>query len=901
MIQFWANDGDAVWYVDAGSAMLYLASTDHTLPPQPRRFICDLPVGSALIGFSVGLPSGYGLLCVPAANALMRRAALASLDALDATSKLRIEEWMRSVTADVDPHGTWMVTRRTFVGNQIALSGEDRRVWHTRVQIYTEMVLERVYARAQLADMRDAQQMAERQRRDRAQFAEAMGDISKGVSPDGEFGTPGPTDGEGDGILAACRFFEPARKVRFSFPRDALSHDAGDNETVEMLAETSGARSRRVLLKRNWWNEEGGPLLARLSENELAVGARRHWVALLPGPVTGYRIYSALPIEGLESGDWITEEIANRLAPFAYGFYRIFPKEKLSALDVVKFGIAGRGKDLSVLLSASLLAGLIALLVPIASGRIIDHVIPAQAQLQLWQYVIGLLVAGLSVLLFDTIRTVAVLRIEALAGLVVQAAILDRIISLPVTFFRRYTSGDLSLRMAAVNSIQHAVTGSTIGTLLTTIFLVGNLALMLWYSASLTLVVLGGVCVLCIVSAAIGFARLQLARQIEDLDGKLHSLVFEYLSGISKIRTSASESRAFVNWTNRFLQFRRLHIRSQSLANTEQLALNILMPAMLLFVYFAASTGSLGGIAQRTDARFSTGDFIAFNAALFSLVGGLYGLMTTAIDLVQLLPVWERARPIVETLPDNAGKRNGRYEPAGGIEIVNLGFRYPDGPKVLDDVSFKVAPGTFVAIVGASGSGKSTLMRLLLGFESPTTGSICYDGNDITALDTRYLRSRMGTVLQAGRLWPGDLYSNIAGTSNLPLESVWEAARIAGLKDDIENMPMGLFTNISDGDSTLSGGQRQRILIARAVVHQPRILLMDEATAALDNVTQAAVQANLAGLNCTRLVIAHRLNTIRGADCIIVMDQGKIVEHGSYDQLAAKQGTFAAMVQRQVA
>ena len=901
MNQFWANDSDAVWYVDAGSAMLYLASTDDTRPILPRRFVCDLPEGSALTGLSVGLPSGYGLFCVPAPDAVIRRAPLESLGALDAPSKIRIEEWMRSVTAEIDPHGAWMGARRASAGEQTALLLEERRVWHARVKSFTEMAQERAYARAQLADVRDAQQMADGHRRDQAQFAEAMGDISKGVTPDGEFGTPGAADGEGDGILAACRFFEPARKARFSLPREALSDNAGDNETVEMLAESSGARSRRVLLKNAWWGEEGGPLLARLSENELPAGAHRHWVALLPGPVTGYRIYTALPIEGIESGDWITEAIAHRLSPFAYAFYRTFPKEKLSALDVVKFGMAGRGKDVFVLLSASLLAGLIALLVPIVSGRIIDHVIPAQAQLLLWQYVIGLLVAGLSVLLFDTIRTVAVLRIEALAGMIVQAAILDRILSLPVTFFRRYTSGDLALRMAAVNSIQHAVTGSTIGTLLTSIFLVGNFALMLWYSASLTLVVLGCVCALCIVSAVIGFARLQLARQIEELEGRLHSLVFEYLSGISKIRTSASESRAFVNWTNRFLQFRRLHIRSQSLANTEQLALNILMPAMLILVYFMVSTGGLGGASQRADARLSTGDFIAFNAAVFSLVGGLYGLMTTAIEFVLLLPLWERARPIVETLPDNAGKRNARYEPIGGIEIINLGFRYPDGPKVLEDVSFKVTPGSFVAIVGASGSGKSTLMRLLLGFETPTTGSICYDGNDITALDSHHLRSRMGTVLQAGRLWPGDLYSNIAGASNLPLESVWAAARIAGLKDDIENMPMGMYTTISDGDSTLSGGQRQRILIARAVVHQPRILLMDEATAALDNVTQAAVQESLAGLNCTRVVIAHRLNTIRNADWILVMDQGKLVEQGTFNQLTSKHGIFAAMYQRQVA
>jgi ABC-type bacteriocin/lantibiotic exporter with double-glycine peptidase domain len=286
---------------------------------------------------------------------------------------------------------------------------------------------------------------------------------------------------------------------------------------------------------------------------------------------------------------------------------------------------------------------------------------------------------------------------------------------------------------------------------------------------------------------------------------------------------------------------------------------------------------------------------------MFSLVGGLYGLLTTAIDLVQLLPVWERARPIVETLPEASGRRNAVHEPLGSIEIANLTFRYADGPKVLDDVSFNITPGAFVAIVGPSGSGKSTLVRLLLGFEQPTAGSICYDGHDLAGLDARRLRSRVGTVLQGGQLWQGDIYSNIAGASRVPVEQVWEAARIAGLKDDIERMPMGLYTSIGDGDSTLSGGQRQRILIARAVVHQPRILLMDEATAALDNLTQSVVQKGLSELQCTRVVIAHRLSTVQQTDAIIVLEQGKLVEQGTFNQLAANGGPFAALLQRQLA
>ncbi len=899
MNQFWLDDQDAVWYVDAGTVMLYLATSDGAEPEQPRRFVFDVPAGCAMVAARSGLPSGMGLLCRTVADAVIRREAIATLDTLGAEPKLRIEEWMKGVMRDLDPKGAWLAVRRRRPRGGLVGGNEDTRVFHSRVFTFADMAVERIMINAKLEDQREAERLALEQANDKSRFAAAMGEISKGVSPEGDFGAPGPNDGVGEGLLAAFRFLEPSRRVRFVSSRDVGSADV-TNETVELIAEASGLRARQVLLNGSWWDEEGGPMLARLSDNELSAGEPRHWVALLPGQVSGYQILSDRAMRDVASGSIVTEAIAHRLAPFAYTFYRTFPEGKLSALDVVRFGIQGKARDVWVLLLASFLAGMLGLLVPVVSGKIIDRVLPASDVMLLWQYISGLLVAGLSVLLFDTLRTVAILRIEARAGISVHAAILDRVISLPVTFFRKFSSGDLSVRMAAVNSIQHAVTGSTIGTILTSIFLVSNLALMLWYSVPLTMVVLVMVAVLFVVSSLIGYLRLQLARQIEDIGGKIQSLVFEYLSGISKIRTSASETRAFVNWTDRFINLRRLHVRSESLANAETLVLNILLPAMLLIVYYTASRASGSDGNGGHFATFTTGDFIAFNAALFALVGGLYGLMTTAIDLVQLLPVWERARPIVETLPESSGRSNAKHEPLGSIEIVNLGFRYADGPKVLDDVSFSVAPGAFVALVGSSGSGKSTLIRLLLGFERPTTGSICYDGHDLAGLDMRRLRARIGTVLQGGELWQGDIYANIAGANRIPVEDVWEATRIAGLREDIERMPMGLYTTIGDGDSTLSGGQRQRILIARAVVHQPRILLMDEATSALDNLTQSTVQRALSELSCTRLVIAHRLSTVRNADAIIVLDQGRLVEQGTFDQLAGKSGPFATMLQRQL-
>jgi ATP-binding cassette subfamily C protein len=230
-----------------------------------------------------------------------------------------------------------------------------------------------------------------------------------------------------------------------------------------------------------------------------------------------------------------------------------------------------------------------------------------------------------------------------------------------------------------------------------------------------------------------------------------------------------------------------------------------------------------------------------------------------------------------------------------------VSFAYPGGEDVLHAVDLAIAPGEFVAIVGPSGSGKSTLLRLLLGFEQPRTGDVRYDGHDLAGLDARHLRRRIGTVLQGGRLWSGDLLSNIVAAHPAGPEAAMEAARRAGLERDIEAMPLGLYTMVGEGLSTLSGGQRQRVMIARALLGRPKILLLDEATSALDNVSQARVLDALKELDATRVVIAHRLGTVRDADRIVVLDRGRVVEQGRFDELAAREGRFAAMLSRQVA
>jgi ATP-binding cassette subfamily C protein len=297
----------------------------------------------------------------------------------------------------------------------------------------------------------------------------------------------------------------------------------------------------------------------------------------------------------------------------------------------------------------------------------------------------------------------------------------------------------------------------------------------------------------------------------------------------------------------------------------------------------------------------SLGIFLAFNAAFVQV---LYAAVTTSAavsSVLQVVPLYERAGPILRALPEVDEARIAPGELSGDIEISHVSFRYAaDGPPVLEDVCVHVRPGEFVAFVGPSGAGKSTLLRLLLGFETPTAGSIYFDREDLAALDRQAVRRQVGVVLQNSKLTPGDLLTNIVGSSLLTLEDAWEAARLSGLDEDIREMPMGMYTVISEGESTLSGGQRQRLLIARAVVARPRILLFDEATSALDNSTQARIIRSLESLKATRIVVAHRLSTIRHADRIYVLDGGKVVQHGRYDELLRQPGLFADLARRQL-
>lgn len=689
----------------------------------------------------------------------------------------------------------------------------------------------------------------------------------------------------GDRLLAACELIGRRIGVAFRAP-PKRSQPAEGVDPVQEIADASAVRVRQVALKGEWWRQDNGPLLAFDAETKAPY-------ALLPVKDRRYDLHDPATgeVKRLEAG------IAQKLASFATQFYRPFPGKPIRLIDMLKFGVHGLWQDIAGVIALGSLGGLIGMAIPVATGRMVDAVIPSAQRNDAVVLMLALIAALLAAEIFEFVRSVAVLRVEGKMDSSVQSAVWDRVLSLPVPFFRDYTAGDLANRINGINQIRHTLSGTTVATLLSSAFSMFNFFVLFYYSVKLALVSVLLTLVAIVVTLATGMLRLRYERQLAEMAGRISGIVFQYLLGIVKLRVAAAENRAFANWAREFTELRRTAFKAQNISvidHTFFSGYQVLISAVIFAVIGLV-------LIKESDARLSTGEFVAFSAAFGTFFGGLVGLSETALALLNLVPVYERAKPILFALPEVDASKKYPGELLGSIEVVKIGFAYGDGPEILKDVTFSVRPGGFIALVGPSGSGKSTMFRLMLGFEKPSRGSIYYDNQDIADLDVRAVRRQLGVVLQGGQLMTGDIFTNIVGASQLTIDDAWEAARMVGLDEDINKMPMGMHTVISEGSSTLSGGQRQRILIARAIVHRPRVLFFDEATSALDNRTQAVVSKSLEQLKATRVVIAHRLSTVIHADRIILLQNGVIAQTGSYQELIGQPGPFAELAKRQIA
>lgn len=726
----------------------------------------------------------------------------------------------------------------------------------------------------------DGQRLAQRHEQDERIMQGALSGLAAVLRPDIAPTLFDSAQGNRAGLAAACARVLSACGVAPRIP-DTLAEDAAD--AVAAIADASQVVSRRVALtERQWWTEDHTPLLAFWRDSGQPV-------ALLPKP-RGYVLFDP---QSAREPQPVDAAVAARLDTNAVMFFLAFPDQNVGLRDLLRFSLTGSKADVRRVVLLGLVGSVLGIWVPFALGLLVDAIVPSGESSRLLQMALALGAVAFAAAAVEVVRSLSLLRIEARMGVATHAALIERLLRLPARFFRDYSAGDLAQRAFGIDGILQLFAGASQMAILQGVFSVASLVFLFLLSPLLALLASLVLLLAMAVTTAINLRRLRHERKMFDVEGRLAGLVFQLLSGIGKLRVAAAERRGFAVWARGFGEKKRLALKTQQLAN-HLLVVDAAYPLLALlglFAYFA-----------NQNLRLSTGEFLAFNAAFAQLLTAAMGFSAALTSLLNAVPLYERARPILQAVPEASSIGVVRGELLGGIELARINFRYSaDGPLVLQDVDLRIAPGAFVAVVGASGSGKSTLLRLLLGFEQPESGTIFYDGRDLTGLDVRMVRQQMGVVLQNGKLTPGDLFTNIVGASSLTLDDAWAAARDAGLEDDIRAMPMGMHTVIGEGGGALSGGQVQRLLIARALVTKPRIVLLDEATSALDNAAQDAVVTGLERISATRVVIAHRLSTIRKAHLIVVLDAGRVVESGSYDKLMQNNGRFAELARRQLA
>lgn len=653
------------------------------------------------------------------------------------------------------------------------------------------------------------------------------------------------------------------------------------------IARSSRLRMRQVSLRDQWWKKDCGAMLTyTLSDN--------HPVAILPVSDTRYTIYDPLQ----QTRVIVNDRNAPNLASTAYTFYRPLPDKALKTLDLLQFALRGHYNELIVVLFAGIATTLLGMVTPQATAVLIDHAIPDADRSLLVQIAVGLLATAFGATLFQLAQGSAIMRVETFADSSTQSAVWDRLLNLKASFFRQYSIGDLNSRVSAVSQIRQKLSSTVLRSIFTSLFSLLNLGLLFYYNASLALLATLVALVNVTVTIVSGVMTLRKVRPLLELQGQLFGVMVQLINGVTKLRVAGAESRAFAYWGKQYSQQIKWMLSTQGVEDVLAV-LNKTLPALTTAILFWFATTLLQQ-SQTQGGGFSTGTFLAFNAAFGTFIAGATSLSTTVVDVLKIVPLWERAQPILEARPEVDADKADPGRLSGRLWVDHAIFRYrDDGPLTLDDVTIEAEPGEFIALVGPSGSGKSTLFRLLLGFDVPESGTIYYDGQDLSGLDVNAVRRQLGVVMQNSRLMSGSIFENIASGAIVTMDEAWEAARMAGFAEDVESMPMGMHTVVSEGGTNLSGGQRQRLLIARSLVLKPKILLFDEATSALDNRTQAIVSQSLERLKVTRVAIAHRLSTIRNADRIYVFQNGRVVQQGSFDQLANQSGLFAQLIERQ--
>lgn len=714
------------------------------------------------------------------------------------------------------------------------------------------------------------EQIKQRKSRDDEEFSEVMAQLSDTV-------TGQKTATEADQNAKTRSSIDIILRYYHCKPKEIPNRITDLDKQLEFACRPYGIMRREVILESGWYKDAVGAMLGKKKDGTV--------VALIPNKTYGYSI--------IENGKktCLNKKTEQLLEQEAFCFYKPFPMKKIGIPALIKYII--QCVPVSSLVAVVVMMGittLIGMISPKVTHIIFSDVIENGSIRLLIAAAVLSVCVSLSSMMVGAVKSLVTNRINTQMNISVQAAVMARIMSLPAGFFKDYSSGELAERSQYINSLCNTLISAFMVTGLSTVFSLAYISQVFIYAPTLVIPAL------CITLLTIGYSVFSTLTQMREskaemmISSKGNGMTYSLITGIQKIKLAGAEKRAFTRWAKHYNEeIKHSYGKPLYMTISGTIGLAISLLGTFVMYFFAIESG------------VSVADYYAFTAAYGMVSGALSSLAGMALNAAQIRPVLDMAKPILDAVPEVSEDKQMVEHLSGGVELNNISFRYNDSmPNVIDDLTLKIRPGQYVAIVGKTGCGKSTLVRLLLGFEKPQKGAIYYDGRDMQSLDPKSLRHNIGTVIQNGKLLQGSLFDNISiSAPGLTLDEAWEAAELAGIADDIREMPMGMQTMISEGSGGISGGQKQRLMIARAIAPKPRILILDEATSALDNITQKKIADSLDTLKCTRIVIAHRLSTIRHCDRIIVLDGGKIIEDGTYEQLIEQGGFFAELVERQ--
>ena len=654
----------------------------------------------------------------------------------------------------------------------------------------------------------------------------------------------------------------------------------GLNDRLEYLLRPHGIMRRNINLEKGWYKDSIGAVLGTRKDDGSIV-------AFIPKGLSGYVYFDA------PTGKWVklSKKAEALFEDEGICFYKPFPLTKLTVRTLMRYILNTLSTaDFVLVILATLAVSLIGLLSPKLNNLLMGTIVESESMRLLFGITIFMVCVTISSLLIRAVKTLIMTRINTKMDLSVQAATMMRVLSLPADFFKQYSAGELSSRAQYIQSLCSMLISTVLNTGLTSIFSLIYVSQIFEYAPALVVPSLLIIFTTILFSLITTFYQMKYSKKQMEIAAEESGMSYALITGVQKIKLSGAEKRAYARWS-------KLYAKQVELTYNPPMFLR----ANGAFSSIISLTGALVMYFMSVQSGVSVADYYAFNTAYGMVSGAFMSLAGIATTIAQFKPILEMAKPIMDAVPEVSEGKLVIDRLSGGIELNNVSFRYNENmPLVVDNLSLKIRPGQYVAIVGATGCGKSTLMRIMLGFEKPGKGAVYYDGKDLSGIDLKSLRRKIGVVMQNGKLFQGDIFSNITiSAPQLSMDEAWEAAEMAGIAEDIRRMPMGMHTIISEGSGGVSGGQRQRLMIARAIAPKPKILMFDEATSALDNLTQKIVSDSLGKLKCTRIVIAHRLSTIRQCDRIIYLEKGQIVEDGTYDDLIAKNGKFAELVERQ--